>query len=142
MPRLHTSSPLPFLSPSLTITITVDFSLMFSLLLPPIPLVHLVSGNSSQQFSYPALTSNGHPLAFLTGTSLDYRSSQAGTPQVCMCVHGGVHVLELHRWFIQGLQIGYSTGLVTWDTTYVSPGDYSVQLVVVDVLNGLRVRTP
>ena len=41
---------------------------------------------------------------------------------------------------MQGLRIGYTTGLVTWDTTYVTPGDYSVQLVVMDALNGLKVR--
>ena len=55
---------------------------MSSLLLPSIPLVHLLAGNSSQRFSYPALTSHGHPLVFFTGSPLDYRSSQAGTPQV------------------------------------------------------------
>ena len=50
---------------------------------------------------------------------MDYRSSQAGAPQ--------------------GLEISYMTGHMTWDTTYVIPGDYSVQVVVEDAFTGIRV---
>ena len=50
---------------------------------------------------------------------MDYRSSQAGAPQ--------------------GLEISYTTGLVTWDTSYVTPGDYSVQVIVEDAFTGMRV---
>ena len=50
---------------------------------------------------------------------MDYRSSQAGAPQ--------------------GLEISYTTGHVTWDTSYVMPGDYSVQVVVEDAFTGIRV---
>ena len=50
---------------------------------------------------------------------MDYRSSQAGAPQ--------------------GLEISYTTGHVTWDTRYVMPGDYSVQVVVEDAFTGIRV---
>ena len=51
---------------------------------------------------------------------MDYRSSQAGAPQ--------------------GLEISYTTGHVTWDTSYVMPGDYSIQVVVEDAFTGIRVR--
>ena len=51
---------------------------------------------------------------------MDYRSSQAGAPQ--------------------GLEISYTTGHVTWDTRYVMPGDYSVQIIVEDAFTGIRVR--
>ena len=50
---------------------------------------------------------------------MDYKSSQAGAPQ--------------------GLEISYTTGHVTWDTTHVTPGDYSVQIVVEDAFTGIRV---
>ena len=51
---------------------------------------------------------------------MDYRSSQAGAPQ--------------------GLEISYMTGHMTWDTTYVIPGDYSVQVVVEDAFTAIRVN--
>ena len=51
---------------------------------------------------------------------MDYRSSQAGAPQ--------------------GLEISYMTGHVTWNTRYVTPGDYSVQIIVEDAFTGIRVR--
>ena len=50
---------------------------------------------------------------------MDYKSSQAGAPQ--------------------GLEISYTTGHVTWDTSHVIPGDYSVQVVVEDAFTGMRV---
>ena len=50
---------------------------------------------------------------------MDYKSSQAGSPQ--------------------GLEISYATGHVTWDISYVTPGDYSMQVVVEDAFTGIRV---
>lgn len=58
-------------------------------------------------------------MVYYLGDSMDYRSSQAGAPQ--------------------GLEISYMTGHMTWDTTYVIPGDYSVQVVVEDAFTGIRV---
>ena len=79
-------------------------------------------------------------MATLWSSSLVHLSTIAHLKQghlrlVLVC---GGHLLEMTP-FVQGLWIGYTTGLVTWDTTYVSPGDYSVQLVVMDALNGLKV---
>ena len=51
---------------------------------------------------------------------MDYKSSQAGAPQ--------------------GLEISYTTGHVTWDMSQVTPGDYSVQVVVEDAFTGIKVN--
>ncbi len=54
-----------------------------------------------------------------------------------MCLY---HTLVINNSFIlQGLSISSTTGKISWDTTYVNDGDYSVQIVTQDIHTGLRV---
>ncbi len=47
--------------------------------------------------------------------------------------------LLISRW-LQGVEISHTTGQVTWDTSLVAPGDYSLQVIVEDLFTGIRVR--
>lgn len=40
---------------------------------------------------------------------------------------------------MQGVTISSMTGLLSWDTTHINPGDYSLQVITQDLMTGLRV---
>ena len=87
--------------------------------MPPfIPQVIIPSDSLNHSFYLPVVT-NGNPVSWQLGGPLEYYSADAGTPQ-------GVSVQQL-------------SGLVTMDTRYITPGQYSVQLVFTDVFTGLEV---
>lgn len=104
-----------------TIAISADVDLTYtsSPLLPTLSGVTFHRSDTTQQFFLTAQHPLSHPLLYSFGTVKDYRSSQSGTPQ--------------------GLEIAYSTGHVTWNTSHVVPGSYSVQVVVVDSFTNVRV---
>ena len=99
----------------------VDLTYSWSPLLPTIPMVTFIRSPVLQQFFFTAHHPEAHPLLYSFGTPLDYRSSQSGTPH--------------------GLRISYTTGLVTWNTSHVTPGSYSVQIVVLDAFTNIRVSS-
>ena len=103
----------------LTVTADVDCRHASSPILPTLPLVTFSRSNALQQFFYVAHHRDNHPLLYQLGSAYNYRSSQAGTPQ--------------------GLSVSYSTGRVTWDTSRVVPGNYSVQMVVMDAFTNVTV---
>ena len=103
----------------LTFTATVDLTHSSSPLLPTIPSLTFTRSNALQGFFYAAHHVDDHPLLYTFGSALDYHSSQSGTPQ--------------------GLEISSTSGHVTWNTSYVIPGIYSVQVAVVDAFTNIRV---
>lgn len=66
----------------LAVSVTVNLAYSSSPQVPMLPVVYLVSGNKDQGFFYSAFSPTEDPLSFSLGNALDYRSSQAGTPQV------------------------------------------------------------
>jgi len=104
----------------LAITVDIDCSHAFSPILPTLPLVTLSRSDALQQLFYTAHHRENHPLLYQLGSAYNYRSSQSGTPQ--------------------GLAVGYSSGHITWDTSRVVPGSYSVQMVVTDAFTHIEVR--
>lgn len=143
-------------SPSdrLVISALVNLKYQASPMLPTLPVVDLqVALDRNQTFFYPAW-SKGNPLVyslgqpckspqdllctlsapqswyislqlsasfflFLLPCAADYQSSQAGHPQ--------------------GLDVNPITGRVSWNTSLVSPGSYSAQLVVQDTFSEVNV---
>lgn len=105
-----------------SLSVTIDLTYSSSPTLPTLTPITFIKSPASpiQQFFFTASHPQAHPLVYYLGDSMDYRSSQAGTPQ--------------------GLEISYTTGHVTWDISHVMPGDYSVQIVVEDAFTGIRVR--
>lgn len=101
------------------ISAEVDLTFPTSPILPTFSSVTFHRSHVPQQFFFTAYHPGGHPLLYSFGTPLDYRSSQSGTPQ--------------------GLEIAYSTGHVTWNTSQVVPGSYSVKVAVVDAFTDIRV---
>lgn len=106
---------------TLVITAGVDLTYASSPLLPTLPSITFHRSTELQQFFFSAVHPESHPLLFSLGTPRDYRSSHAGTPQ--------------------GLQVAYTTGHVTWNTSHVTPGSYSVQLVVIDAFTNVQVSS-
>ena len=100
---------------------TVDLTYSKSPTLPTLTTVTFTKSPASptQQFFFTASHPHAHPLVYYLGDSMDYKSSQAGSPQ--------------------GLKVSYTTGHVTWDISHVMPGEYSVQIVVEDAFTGIRV---
>lgn len=103
----------------LALTAAVDLTHSSSPLLPTLPSITLTRSDSLQGFFYSAHHTDHHPLLYSFGSALDYHSSLSGTPQ--------------------GLEISYTSGHVTWNTSHVIPGSYSVQVVVVDAFTDVRV---
>ena len=104
----------------LTITADIDCSHASSPILPTLPLITMSRSDALQQFFYTAHHRGNHPLLYQFGSAYNYGSSQSGTPQ--------------------GLAVGYTSGHVTWDTSRVVPGSYSVQMVVTDAFTNIEVR--
>ena len=104
---------------TISISAEVDLTHSSSPLLPVLPDVTFHCSDVVQQFFISAQHPESHPLLYSFGTVKDYRSSHSGTPQ--------------------GLEISYSTGHVTWNTSHVVPGSYSVQVVVVDAFTNIKV---
>ncbi len=100
-----------------SIRTSVDLSYNSSPTLPTLTSVTLVRSSLLQEFFYTAYQFEGHPLLYAFSEA--YGSSQSGTPQ--------------------GLEISYTTGHVTWNTSHVIPGSYSVQIVVVDAFTNIQV---
>ena len=67
------------------ISVTVDLNHHSSPLVPVLPIVHWSLSNRLM-FYYTAAVYGDNPLDFSLGTASDYRSAQAGSPQVCCCV--------------------------------------------------------
>lgn len=103
----------------LTVTADIDCRHSSSAILPTLPEVTIARSSTLQGFFYVAHHRQNHPLLYQLGSTYDYRSSQSGTPQ--------------------GLGVGYTSGHVTWDTSRVVPGKYSVQVVVVDAFTNIKV---
>lgn len=103
----------------LSLSTGVDLTYSSSPLLPTIPYITFTHSDVIQGFFYIAHHAENHPLLYSFGSALDYRSSQSGTPQ--------------------GLEVAYTTGHVTWNTSHVIPGSYSVQMIVVDAFTNIRV---
>ena len=103
-----------------SISVGVDLTFPSSPILPTLTTVNFHRSPDLQQFFFTAYHPNAHPLLYSFGTPLDYRSSQSGTPQ--------------------GLEISYSTGHMTWNTSRVVPGNYSIKVVVVDAFTNIRVK--
>ncbi len=103
----------------LSIRAGVDLSFSASPVLPVLSTVVFHRSDAVQEFFFTTHSSEGHPLLYAFGTPHDYRSSQSGTPQ--------------------GLEIAYATGHVTWNTSHVLPGSYSVQILVVDAFTNIEV---
>ena len=61
---------------------TVNLAYSSSPQVSMLPIVYFKSGSVEQGFFYPAILPTEDPLIFSFGNSIDYRSSQAGTPQV------------------------------------------------------------
>ena len=67
----------------LAVSVTVNLAYSGSPQVSMLPVVYLASGSVDKQgFFYPAISPTEDPLSFSFGNSIDYRSSQAGTPQV------------------------------------------------------------
>lgn len=104
----------------LTLSTEVDLTHSSSPLLPPITtLTFQRSSARLQEFFLTGHHPEAHPLLYTLGTPRDYHSAQSGPPQ--------------------GLGVSYTTGQVTWNTSHVTPGSYSVQVVVVDGFTDIRV---
>ena len=103
----------------MTLETGVDLAQTTSPTLPTLPQVTLTPSQTSQLFYYTALHTNGHPLVYRLGNSLNYQSSQGGAP----------------HW----LDVDYTTGHLTWDVDHVTPGDYSIQIIVEDLFTGIYV---
>jgi subtilisin-like proprotein convertase family protein len=100
------------------LSVGVDLSYTSSPLTPSLPPITLHNSQGIQGFFYTSSHPNSHPLTYSLGGMFDYMSSQAGTPQ--------------------GVKISHSTGHVTCDTDHMTPGDYSVMIVVEDTISGIR----
>jgi hypothetical protein len=103
----------------IVLSVGVDLTYASSPLIPSLPPVTLYMSQGTQGFFFTSTHPNFHPLVFSLGTTFDYMSSQAGTPQT--------------------LRISHSTGHVTCDTDHMTPGDYSVMIAVEDTISGIRV---
>ena len=91
-----------------------------SAVIPPfLPHIVVPSDSAIHSFFLPVVVSNSNPVSWQLGGPLEYYSADAGSPQ-------GVMVQEL-------------SGMVTVDTQYIIPGQYSVQLVMTDLFTGLEV---
>lgn len=96
----------------------VDLTEDLSITPPFIPQIIIPSDSANHSFFLPVVT-NGNPVSWQLGGPLEYYSADAGTPQ-------GVSVQQL-------------SGMVTVETQYITPGQYSVQLVMTDLFTGLEV---
>lgn len=105
---------------TLSLRTEVDLTFSSSPILPRSTIITFQRSPRLQQYFLAAHHPGAHPLLFALGVASDYGSSQSGTPQ--------------------GLRVAYSTGHVTWDTSHVMPGRYSVQVVVEDAFTGIQVR--
>lgn len=61
---------------------TVDLTYSASPLLPILPVVHFTGGQEEEIFFYTAVAPAENHLSYSFGNPIDYRSAQAGTPQV------------------------------------------------------------
>lgn len=66
----------------LALSVTVDLTYSASPLVPVLPLVHWIAGRGMQYFYYPSLAPMENSLIYSLGNAIDYRSVQAGPPQV------------------------------------------------------------
>ena len=103
---------------SLLLYTEVDLTEELSVIPPFLPHIVIPADSSNHSFFLPVV-SNGNPTSWQLGGPLEYYSADAGTPQ-------GVTVQQL-------------SGMVTVDTRYILPGQYSVQLVMIDLFTGLEV---
>lgn len=97
-----TEVPQSSLSHSLALSAAVDLKYGYSPSLPTLPIVTLPSSRGPQGFFLSAATPEAHPLGYSLGSAYDYRSSQAGTPQVCtdtsfLAERVNSHSLSLYR---------------------------------------------
>lgn len=87
--------------------------------MPPfLPEIIIPSDSFNHSFYLP-VASSGNPVSWQLGGPLQYYSADAGTPQ-------GVTIQQL-------------SGLVTVNTQYITPGRYSVQLILTDLFTELEV---
>lgn len=96
----------------------VDLTEDSSLVPPLLPQIVIPSDTLNHSFFLPVV-SNGNPVSWQLGSPLEYYSADAGTPQ--------------------GITIQQLSGILTVDTRYITPGQYSVQLVFTDVFTELEV---
>lgn len=66
----------------LALSVTVDLTYSASPLLPILPVAYFTRGQKEGAFFYTAAAPAENHLSYSFGMPIDYRSAQAGTPQV------------------------------------------------------------
>jgi len=103
---------------SLLLYSEVDLTEDSSVMPPLLPQIVIPSDSLNHSFFLPVV-SNGNPVSWQLGSPLEYYSADAGTPQ--------------------GITIQQLSGMITVDTQYITPGQYSVQIVFTDLFTELKV---